>query len=184
MEYGLQKDYTLWITDNKTVPMQVLPTQVLPTEVVPTTVIPDTVLPAQDKGTTSTGTPSVSEGTTSTGSNKRHIKDIITKDIYSHWNNKKIVVHLKLNEKIERKIKSVLSDYGESDVIKAIDNYAEILTHPELYYWTHRWTLVDFLQRGLEKFMDNADPLNNFKTKKENKETNSQPDKYSGLVKK
>jgi phage replication O-like protein O len=168
MEYGLQKDYSKWITDNKTVPMVVLPIQVIPIKVVPTTVIPDMVLPTQDKGTTSTGTPPMPESTTSTGSNKSNIKDNITKDIYSHWNKKNIIVHLKLTDKMERKITTSLKDYTQEDIVKSIDNYAEVLSHPEIYYFTYKWTLIDFLQRGLERFMDNATPLINFKKDEKN----------------
>lgn len=82
--------------------------------------------------------------------------------IYSHWNDKKIVVHKTLTDKIKTKCKAALKDYSIEDIKKAIDNYAEVMNHQDEYYWTYKWVLADFLQRGLERFMDNASPLKNF----------------------
>lgn len=82
--------------------------------------------------------------------------------IYTHWNSKNIINHQKLTDKISRKCKTALRDYSLEDIKKAIDNYAEVMSHPEKYYWTYKWGLSDFLQRGLDRFMDNATPLSNF----------------------
>lgn len=75
--------------------------------------------------------------------------------IFEHWNSKKIIVHKKLTDKIKRKIRGALNTYSPDEIKKAIDNYSTVLTSDE-YYWTYKWTLEDFLQRGLEKFLTDA----------------------------
>jgi hypothetical protein len=62
---------------------------------------------------------------------------------------------------MRRKIKNAVNDYTLEGVLKAIDNYAKVLQSP-LHWFSYKWTLEDFLQRGLAKFVDEADPLNNF----------------------
>ena len=83
--------------------------------------------------------------------------------IFVYWNRKKIVKHRVLTERIRRKINGQLRDYTLSEICRAIKNYSEVLFSDE-YYWSYRWCLYDFLQRGLEKFMTNADPWSNFKS--------------------
>jgi replicative DNA helicase len=93
---------------------------------------------------------------------------LINQYIYSHWNSKKIIVHKKLTQKMRVKINSALKDYSKEDIIRAIDNY-DVVLKGEDYYWDFSWTLCDFLQRGLERFMDNANPLKCY-LKREQKE--------------
>ncbi len=83
--------------------------------------------------------------------------------IFVYWNRKKIVKHRVLTERIRRKINGQLKDYTLSEICKAIKNYAEIV-FGDGYFWTYKFTLHDFLQRGLEKFMSEADPFSNFKS--------------------
>lgn len=88
--------------------------------------------------------------------------------IFELWNSKGIIAHRKLTGKIETKIKAALKDYSFVDITAAIANYSEIITHPDKYWWTHKWTLDEFLVRGLTKFLET--PLDNFlKEKKEQK---------------
>jgi phage replication O-like protein O len=97
------------------------------------------------------------------------IKDTLNpyNPLFEHWNSKGIIVHRKLTEKMERKIKTALKDYTEGEILQAIDNYATVVKSKE-YYWTHQWTLEDFLARGLAKFIDAAHPLTNFLVKNKN----------------
>ncbi len=99
--------------------------------------------------------------TETTETTKRSIKESAD-IIFVYWNGKKIVKHRVLTERIRRKISGQLRDYTVPEICKAIRNYSKIV-HGDEYYWTYKWTLFDFLQRGLEKFMDEADPFNNFK---------------------
>lgn len=73
--------------------------------------------------------------------------------LFEHWNNQNVIVHRKLTEKVKRAISGALRDYSEEEIRQAISNYTLILEGPE-YYFKHRWTLTDFLHRGLEKFLD------------------------------
>ena len=73
--------------------------------------------------------------------------------ILDHWNSKDIIRHRKLTDKIKRAINGALRSYSADEICAAIDNYTAILTDDK-YYWSYRWTLQDFLQRGIEKFLD------------------------------
>ncbi|BFT94976.1 MAG: hypothetical protein MNSN_01760 [Minisyncoccus archaeiphilus] len=73
--------------------------------------------------------------------------------IFNFWNEQKIIVHQKLTSKMKNKIGSVLKEFSVEDLKKAIRKYGIIL-NDEKYYWTYKWTLEEFLQRGLTKFMD------------------------------
>lgn len=91
--------------------------------------------------------------------NKNEKNDKNEKNIYivifDYWNSKKIIVHKKLTDKIKRKISGALDTHSLDELKKAIDNYHTVLTGDK-YYWTYKWTLDDFLQRGLEKFLTDA----------------------------
>lgn len=82
-------------------------------------------------------------------------KEIINKvkEIYTVWNNQKIITHKELTGEITRAIARALKDYSNKEICQAIKNYAEIL-NGEQYYFKYRWTLKDFLKRGLPKFLE------------------------------
>ena len=58
-----------------------------------------------------------------------------------------------MSDKLKRAINGALKDYTREEICAAIDNYAEILGDSK-YYWTHKWTLKEFLERGIDKFLD------------------------------
>ena len=87
-------------------------------------------------------------------------KKEIAKEILQHWNSKKIVVH-KETQEILQAIMAKMKYHAPEEIKEAIDNYAEILKS-EKYYWTYKWTLKHFLQRGLERFMSYNEPFKNF----------------------
>jgi len=76
-------------------------------------------------------------------------KDILS--IFEFWNQQGIIKHRKLTEKIKTKIKSALKEYGSDEIKEAIKKYADVL-NGEDYFWTYKWTLPDFLARGLMWF--------------------------------
>ena len=88
--------------------------------------------------------------------------------VFEFWNEQKIIAHRKLTVRIKRKISGALRDYALEEIKTAIQNYATILKGKE-YYWTHKWTLEEFIQRGLEKFLTDA-CFENFKNKKDDTE--------------
>jgi len=86
-------------------------------------------------------------------------KDIIS--IFEYWNKQKIISHKKLTGKMKTKISYSLKEYSKGDIMVAIKKYKVVLAGKE-YFWTYEWTLAEFLQRGLTKFLDT--PTDNFKT--------------------
>ncbi len=81
---------------------------------------------------------------------------------FEKWNFQKIITHKKLTPQIQTSVKRALQDYSEMEIFRGIENYAEVVFSAD-HYFSHKWTLKDFLKRGLDKFVDAADPLNNFK---------------------
>lgn len=95
-----------------------------------------------------------------TNNNDKEKEEILT--LFNYWIDQKIIKHKKLTDKIKRKINSSLKDYSVNEIKSAIDNYKFILESP-LYYFNYKWTLDDFLQRGLDKFIDLEIAKNNYK---------------------
>ena len=84
--------------------------------------------------------------------------------LFDFWNEQKIIVHKTMNGS-ESALKAKLKDYTEEEIKQAITNYAKVLDGTE-YFFKYRWTLKDFLNRGLEKFLQAARPLDNFRVNK------------------
>ena len=96
--------------------------------------------------------------------------------IFRHWNSKNIIQHRKLTDKIKRAINGALKDYSEEEICQAIDNYAVILAD-DRYYWSYKWGLKEFLQRGLDKFLDfDVAAQNYIKDDREKQKLNKQTD--------
>jgi hypothetical protein len=74
--------------------------------------------------------------------------------VFDFWNKQKITVHRKILPDIQTAINSTLKSYTSEEIQTAITNYADIVSHPNEYWFNYRWTLKDFLKRGLEKFLD------------------------------
>ena len=66
-----------------------------------------------------------------------------------------------MSDKLRGHINSSLSTYSVDDICNAIKNYS-VVVKEEQYYWTYRWKLEEFLLRGLDKFLDENKPLENF----------------------
>lgn len=100
--------------------------------------------PANQAGGKSTGAKKSSNIT----SNNTSIKNI-----YNFWNSQDIIKHRKLTNKMRRKINTTLKEYTEEEIKQSIKNYAEVL-NSDKYWFTYRWTIDEFLSRGLERFLD------------------------------
>jgi hypothetical protein len=89
------------------------------------------------------------------GKDKRSINRAMDA-VYRYWNKKMKgigICHRVFSDKRKRKIRATLNqEYTVNDICQAIFNYREILEGDE-YFWTYAWTLEDFLQRGLDKFL-------------------------------
>jgi phage replication O-like protein O len=86
--------------------------------------------------------------------------------IFEHWNRKGIIKHQKFTDKQKRKVKTALKDYGFVKLKEIIDTYA-LITLDDKYYWTHKWSIEDFMQRGLSKFEDRQIAIENYPVKKD-----------------
>lgn len=126
-----------------------------------------------NKGTNKEPTKSQQRGNKEPTPNKND-KNVIN-NIYTLWNSKKIIQHQKLTSIIQKSIDKRLKDFTEEQITQAINNYDLILKGDE-YFWDYKWSLKEFLDRGLEKFLDLEVCKNNFKTKPKN-----EPKKNNGL---
>ena len=89
-------------------------------------------------------------------------EDIYIREIYEYWNSKGIIKHRKMTAQMRSHINARLREYSLDELKKAIDNYATVLSDDK-YYWTHKWTLNEFMKPGnVARFVDDAAPLDNF----------------------
>lgn len=89
--------------------------------------------------------------------------------LFDYWNEKEIIKHRKRTQAMESHINARLQEYSVDELKRAIDNYSLVLRSDD-YYWTHKWTLQDFMKpSNVIRFVDDADPLNNFKSNKKEK---------------
>lgn len=102
--------------------------------------------------------------------NKAEITSKITTDIYStflkNWKKNSLIQHNKITSKRKKAIDKILkeNDYPLEEIFKAFQNYSIVLNSDD-YFWDYKWSMEDFLQRGLNKFVDEAEPLENFKNR-------------------
>ena len=87
--------------------------------------------------------------------------------VFEYWNSFNIIIHKQLTDKVKRAINGRLKEkWTVEEISQSIKNYATILKSPE-YYWTYKWTLVDFLSRGIDKFKDWDVASNNYRKDKD-----------------
>ncbi len=84
-------------------------------------------------------------------------------NVFDYWNERKTIKHRSF-EKFESNIKSALNNYSEMEIKESIRLYA-IVFHEDIYWWNYPWTLREFLQRGLERFLPDSRPLDTYKKK-------------------
>jgi len=84
---------------------------------------------------------------------KSKLKCIAREEIFKVWNEQKVITHRVMTDQLSRAINGRLTHYKTLEIIAGIKNYAFILHSPE-FFWTYKWTLKDFLFRGLDKFLD------------------------------
>ena len=54
-----------------------------------------------------------------------------------------------------------LKSFSAKEIIESINNYINIV-EDEKCYFSHKWTLTDFLNRGFMNFLDTAKPFENY----------------------
>jgi hypothetical protein len=80
-------------------------------------------------------------------------------EIFDYWQSKKIVVHKRMTEDIDAAIVLALKKYEVDEIKQTMDFYTKILEpgvdeDNKKYYWSYKWNLLEFLQRGIKKFYD------------------------------
>jgi hypothetical protein len=79
------------------------------------------------------------------------------------WNSKQIMVHKEtpaLLNKIGKLIRK--HEYTRELIEDSIGNYAKVMNSPD-HFWSKKWTLCDFLSRGVVRFSSDENPLEVFK---------------------
>lgn len=74
-------------------------------------------------------------------------------EVFNFWNSQKIIVHEKITDKMQVAIRGAIKDHTIQEIETSIQNYSMILKSPD-YYFKYEWELKDFLNRGLDKFLD------------------------------
>jgi hypothetical protein len=64
---------------------------------------------------------------------------------------------------LRRRVIKAVTQYSLEDVLAAISAYAAVL-RSDAHYFSHSWTLSDFLKRGLDRFVPEAKPLEAFRS--------------------
>jgi len=105
--------------------------------------------------------------------------NIISNNIYSHWNSKKIIIHKLLTKDMEKAIEKVLKKYSENEIVQAIDTYSEILESD--FYFNYKWSLMDFMNRknGLITFMEDGSNKVNYESWKKECEQNANTSRFT-----
>ena len=84
-------------------------------------------------------------------------------ELFDLWNSLGLIKHRKLTGDMTRAIKRATSrDFSAAEISQAMKNYAQIVNDEQCYF-KYKWTLTDFLNRGLEKFVDLEVALNNYR---------------------
>ena len=95
--------------------------------------------------------------------------------VFQCWNKTQAgVKHRNLTPPMKKSVNARLKDgYSVQEINQAIQNLAKALNNNS-YYWTHRWTLQEFLSRGqgaqVDKFLDGIDDMK-VNSKKKNKKS-------------
>ena len=83
--------------------------------------------------------------------------------VFNFWNEMKIITHKEF-EKLIPTISAKLKIYCLDEIRESIKNYSEILKSNN-YWFTYKWTLKDFFQRGFDKFLSRNKPFDNYKNR-------------------
>lgn len=101
-------------------------------------------------------------------------EDLQVRDVFHFWNNCKTWGNHRNISDFVPSIKKVLNNYCLLEITEAIENYA-IVRNSDDHYFSHLWTLKDFLNRGFLNFIKTADPLNNYRIKNNGRKTTNNP---------
>lgn len=86
--------------------------------------------------------------------------------------------------KKKKEINAIFEDFNIDTIKEAIDNYDIICGGNGVYWWTHKtWQLWDFIIKGLDRFLKEANPLNEMiKDKKSKMDSKSVEERYLNSI--
>ena len=97
----------------------------------------------------------------------------IINTLSQRWNTLSHLRHHKsttAERRIKKKHIDEINDYSIEVVYQAFENYNAVCSGNGQYWWTHRtWTMWEFIARGLDKFVPEANPLKTFKKDEKDK---------------
>lgn len=112
--------------------------------------------------------------------NNTYINNNIYIQVFDRWNSHKIVVHRELTSMMKGRINGKLKNYSLDEILMGIENYSRILSDENCYF-KHKWSLVNFLDRGFERFLDYNSAHENFR-KKGKQEMEQQGSGYMNIL--
>lgn len=107
---------------------------------------------------------------------KNDITDIETVFRFSE----NLPTHRKMTREMALAVSSALDLYSAEEIKDAIQNYDFVLGSRD-HFWSYRWGLADFCNRGIEKFLTENDPRNNF-LEKDRKKAGTEIDPETGEI--
>lgn len=75
----------------------------------------------------------------------------VHREIFDYWNEQGIIKHREFTQKRKSAINAKLEHYSKDEILETITIYNDILKDDK-YYYTHRFSLEDFLVRSFDKF--------------------------------
>ena len=88
---------------------------------------------------------------------------VYAQELFDLWNSLSLIKHKKLTGDMTQAMKRATSrGFSAAEISQAMKNYA-LIVNDEQCYFKYKWTLKDFLNRGLEKFLDLEVALNNYR---------------------
>ena len=112
--------------------------------------------------------------------NKEHENKIII-SLFDRWNSLNIIRHRDI-QKFQSNLNAALKNYSAEEITQAMENYAKVYFGEE-YFYSYKWRLRDFLQRGLDRFIpENFRPEDYIKAQGGNKAGNASLDHWDGYL--
>lgn len=83
---------------------------------------------------------------------------LVEKEIFDYWNSlENLITHREFTEAFASSIHSKLKNFTKDEICDAIESYDDILGNPD-YLLEYKWKIDEFLQRKLEKFINESKP--------------------------
>lgn len=78
-------------------------------------------------------------------------------EVFSFWLSQNVIKPRTLNSDTGKEILKALKNYSLEEIKTAIETYATVLERgvdetKRAYWWSHSWTLFEFLKRGMKQF--------------------------------